>query len=228
MGSNPITSTSPDGAGRLVVPAGALHNRSVALPADPVPEPEAPHGRDEIRTAVLAAATTLFAERSPHAVSVREIAAAAGVQHSLVHRHFGTKDDLVREVLAAEGARISARAEAAGDPVEGIVAEFRQVMDDGVLLRAVARALLDGVRPGTFTQEHPAVRSLTELAAAATVDRPDRDPRVLVAFAVAAAAGWQIFEEWLWLATGLDRDPEQVRAEVADLLRELITGPPPG
>jgi AcrR family transcriptional regulator len=198
----------------------------MALPAEPVPGPDLPHGRDEIRAAVIAAATALFAERSPRAVSVREIAAAAGVQHSLVHRHFGTKDDLVREVLAAEGARIASRVEAAGDPVEGIVAEFRQVMDNGVLLRAVARALLDGVRPGTFTQEHPAIRSLIELTAAASVDRPDRDPRVVVAFSVAAAAGWQIFEDWLRLAADLDRDREEVRAEVAELLRELITGSP--
>jgi TetR/AcrR family transcriptional regulator, repressor for neighboring sulfatase len=207
--------------------AGRVHNRAVAPPADPIPGADAPHGRDEIRAAVLAAATALFAERSPRAVSVREIAAAAGVQHSLVHRHFGSKDDLVREVLAAEGARIASRVEAADDPAEGIVAEFRQVMDNGVLLRAVARALLDGVRPGTFTQEHPAIRSLIELAAAASTDRPDRDPRVVVAFGVAAAAGWQILEEWLLLAADLGgRDTEDVRAEVAELLGELITGAP--
>lgn len=197
----------------------------MALPAEPVPDPGAPRGRDEIRAAVLAAATRLFAERSPRVVSVREIATAAGVQHSLVHRHFGTKDDLVREVLAAEGARIAARVRRTDDPVDAVIGEFEEVMVDGVVLRALARALLDGVQPGTFTEEHPAIRSMVDLVGEVSAGRPDRDPRVVVAVAVATAAGWQIFEEWLRVATGLDRDRDEVRAEVAAMMRELVRAP---
>ena len=56
-------------------------------------------GREEVRAAVLAAAGELFAERGPSAVSVRDIASLAGVNHGLIHRHFGSKEGLLRETL---------------------------------------------------------------------------------------------------------------------------------
>lgn len=51
------------------------------------------------RDALLAAALELFAERGPAAVSLREVAARAGTNLGLIHRHIGSKRDLVAEVL---------------------------------------------------------------------------------------------------------------------------------
>src|SRR6201995_2115306 len=56
-----------------------------------------PMGKEEVVAAVLAAAGELFAEKGPAATSLREVAARAGVNHGLLHRHFGTK----RQLLAA-------------------------------------------------------------------------------------------------------------------------------
>ena len=56
-----------------------------------------PLGKQEVVAAVLAAASELFAEQGPAATSIREVAARAGVNHGLLHRHFGSK----RELLAA-------------------------------------------------------------------------------------------------------------------------------
>src|SRR6201997_2508907 len=56
-----------------------------------------PMGKDEVVAAVLEAASELFAERGPAATSIREVAARAGVNHGLLHRHFGSK----RQLLAA-------------------------------------------------------------------------------------------------------------------------------
>jgi TetR/AcrR family transcriptional regulator, repressor for neighboring sulfatase len=53
-----------------------------------------------VRRAAIDAATQLFAERGISAVSVREVAAEAGVNPSLVHRYVGGKDALLRAVLA--------------------------------------------------------------------------------------------------------------------------------
>lgn len=58
-----------------------------------------PTGRAEVAAAILEAATELFAERGPAATSIRDIAARAGVNHGLVFRHFGTKEQLVGAVL---------------------------------------------------------------------------------------------------------------------------------
>src|SRR5687768_4123329 len=61
-----------------------------------------PRGRAEIVAAVLRAATNLFAERGPAAVSLRDVAAAADVTLSLINRHIGNKHALLAAVLAAD------------------------------------------------------------------------------------------------------------------------------
>jgi AcrR family transcriptional regulator len=50
---------------------------------------------------VIEAATELFAERGPTAVSLREVAQAAHVNLGLIHRHIGSKSDLLAAVLRA-------------------------------------------------------------------------------------------------------------------------------
>ncbi|ABL80019.1 MULTISPECIES: TetR family transcriptional regulator [unclassified Nocardioides] len=51
-------------------------------------------GTPDTRAAILAAARELFAAQGYAGTSVRAIGAAAGVDASLVHHYFGTKDDL--------------------------------------------------------------------------------------------------------------------------------------
>ncbi|MFI6457361.1 TetR/AcrR family transcriptional regulator [Streptosporangium amethystogenes] len=64
---------------------------------------------EESRAELLAAAARLIRERGPDNVSLRQIAAAAGVAHGLVTHYFGTYAALVREVLMAENDRIEER-----------------------------------------------------------------------------------------------------------------------
>ena len=58
-----------------------------------------PVGRHAAVAAVLSAAADLFAERGPAATSVRDIVVRSGVNHGLVYRHLGTKEQLVGAVL---------------------------------------------------------------------------------------------------------------------------------
>ena len=48
-------------------------------------------GREQTTAAILDAAEKLFAARGFTAVTVRDIAAEAGVSHALVHRYLGSK-----------------------------------------------------------------------------------------------------------------------------------------
>lgn len=50
------------------------------------------------RTAILDAAARLFIEKGVAAVTTNEIAKAAGVTKSLIHHHFGSKEELWTEV----------------------------------------------------------------------------------------------------------------------------------
>ncbi|MET9326582.1 TetR family transcriptional regulator [Tsukamurella sp. NPDC003166] len=56
-------------------------------------------GKSDTRAEILAQARTLFAERGYPDTSVRAIAAAAGVDAALVHRFFGTKEQLFHACL---------------------------------------------------------------------------------------------------------------------------------
>lgn len=56
---------------------------------------------EETRAAIRAAALTLFAEHGFEGVALRDIAARAGVEHSLVRYHFTDKATLWREALRA-------------------------------------------------------------------------------------------------------------------------------
>ncbi len=50
-----------------------------------------PRGPDAVRNALIEATAKLCGERSPALVSVRDIAAEAGVNHGQVHHYFGSK-----------------------------------------------------------------------------------------------------------------------------------------
>ncbi|MGE5146083.1 MAG: TetR/AcrR family transcriptional regulator [Candidatus Eiseniibacteriota bacterium] len=51
-------------------------------------------GRSDSRTRLMQAAERLFAERGVRAVSIRDIAAEAGVNSALIAYHFGSKEEL--------------------------------------------------------------------------------------------------------------------------------------
>lgn len=55
--------------------------------------------RDERREQILSRARRLFSERTYSAVSMEEIAGAAGVARGLLHHYFGTKRELYLEVV---------------------------------------------------------------------------------------------------------------------------------
>ena len=82
-----------------------------------------PRGRDAVRAALLQAATELFALHGTEGVSVRDVAAHAGVNHGLVHRHFGSKDALVSEGMTDLQARLAAELPSGDAPLADLLRE---------------------------------------------------------------------------------------------------------
>lgn len=78
------------------------------------------------RDALLRAATELFTSQGFDRTSVREVAAAAGVDQALVFRYFGTKEDLLAAVLTAPGRALRAD----HGPDELLEAVLRQLFAD--------------------------------------------------------------------------------------------------
>src|SRR5262245_34914262 len=90
----------------------------------------------ETREALVDATLALLAEGG--AFSVRDVARRAGVNHGLVHRHFGSKEALVREAVTQVAAELHL---AHGRP--GVRA-FAVLRERPQLARLVARVCLDG------------------------------------------------------------------------------------
>lgn len=179
----------------------------------------APRGKVAVRRALLDAAAELFASRGAAAVSVRDIAAAAGVNHGLVHRHFGSKDTLRREVLADLTARMAER-----PPLDAVS------LTEGALempamdryFRMLARALLDGEPMDALQERFPVVAQfLSQLEQGQQEGgvRDDVSARLIAALGVSAALGWLLFSPFVVASLGLEGETRLPQKLVATWFR---------
>ncbi|MFE3758872.1 TetR/AcrR family transcriptional regulator [Nocardia tengchongensis] len=171
--------------------------------------------------AVLASATDLFAQRGPAATTVRDIAARAGVNHGLVFRYFGTKDQLIGAVLDHLGMEM-ATLQKTGASLEQLDAGFERQW------RVLARAILDGFPVGQLQKRFAGMQGLLEGALALHDD--DITARIALANAVAFQLGWRLFGPFLRAAAGIEDVAESdlreaVNAEMARIFRPAHSGP---
>jgi len=111
------------------------------------------------RQVILAAARELFAAHGVDGVSVRRIAAKAGVNHALVHRYFGAKHDMVAAILLAEGERMSSMGRPTADAATSLAA-LREVLlhaltEGRTSVLLMLRAEIDGLEPERMLREEP-------------------------------------------------------------------------
>jgi AcrR family transcriptional regulator len=182
------------------------------------------------RTALVAAARRLWAERGYAAVGTPEIVAEAGVTRGAMYHQFADKAALFRAVAEAVEAdltqRLSAEVVASGatDPVAALRAAV-----DGWLAAAdepeVRRVLLldgpvvlgwDGLRDVALAQGLGLTEALLRagMDAGALVERPTRPLAHVLIGALDEAA--------LYVATA--EDPAAARGEVGEVLHDLLDG----
>jgi TetR/AcrR family transcriptional regulator, repressor for neighboring sulfatase len=180
-----------------------------------------PHGRDQVRSAVLTATSALVAERGPDGFSVREIAARAGVNHALVHRHFGTKADVLEQMLAADAEAVVAAVVESGLPTSGkagaeVVAELLDLLADRPSYwRTLVHAVLDSPEAAL-----PGTASTTELFSGLWREGA-AERAVPTSVAGMTVLGWLIFGRFMTDATGADA--EAARRAVAEQVAALIS-----
>ena len=178
----------------------------------------------------MEAAAQLVAERSPAAVSVRDIATAAGVNHGLVHRYFGSKEALVRAALRASAAA-SVEHFAGGYRGGDLLERLRAASTDPASgWRLLAHCLLDGygdelVREGEFPGIDRFVDSWAEAQREGLI-RNDLDPADVARLVLAAMLGWLQFHEYIAASTHVvDGDAlDEIAAVLATLLRPTAGG----
>ncbi len=166
-------------------------------------------GREATTEAILDAAEQLFAQRGYTAVTVREIAAAAGVSHALVHRYLGPKEAVYRAMLER---RENIILNAAPD-VEDLISATRLMLKEAVqqrqYVKLLAHSALHGLSYDRTVGRFAATERLVELAEATAAAEGERrgadalDPRFVIASIVAMLIGWSAGREWLLRASGL-------------------------
>ncbi|WP_235676117.1 TetR/AcrR family transcriptional regulator [Mycolicibacter arupensis] len=171
--------------------------------------------REATIAAVLTHAAELFAERGPAATSIRDIGTRSGVNHGLLFRYLGTKDQLVKAVLNHLADDVAAAARA-GAPVTVIAAKTE------LQLRVVARATLDGFAVGRLQDRFPIAANLISQALSSHED--ERTGRMSAANVIALQLAWQLFEPLLRAATGTEDIPsdelqERLNTEIGRMLR---------
>jgi TetR/AcrR family transcriptional regulator, repressor for neighboring sulfatase len=189
------------------------------------------------RQAILAAARELFAARGVDGVSVRQIAAAAGVNHALVHRYFGAKRDMVGAILASEAEAMSSLNRADADEVEALET-LRGILEHVLTSRRTTlllmlRAEIDGLAPETLV-DGAAARPLGLLGdwlAAYGTGAAGADPGALAMVLGAAIFGLAALQPLLTVGAGLqDEGADEVRGRcigaIVDIAAAAVQGGP--
>lgn len=181
--------------------------------------------RDEVREDILRAAEELLATQAPSDVSLRQIARHGGFQHSLITRHFGSKDELVAEVVRRT---MSAYADAVGDtddPIDGFMKGLEHVASHPASFQTMARALMEGnhsaAGSGPFTAFNIHRERLRRRGAADSTGSIDLD--VLTVALMALTTGWAFTEDrWLRTAGYAEEDRDRVREQLSELISRLV------
>ncbi|MEA2102045.1 MAG: helix-turn-helix domain-containing protein [Thermodesulfobacteriota bacterium] len=187
---------------------------------------EKPHGRDEVITAILEAAAQLFAEHGVEAVSLREIAGQANINHGLIHRHFGSKENLRLAVQDHLAALIRDDIGTPSSAMDGAKRAIEALYRHEAFWRVLARTFLDGRFEGDVQSAFPFVWNQVELVKKEQENGQitrDADPRMIVAGGTAMTLGLLVFEKYILPGSHLDReDRQETISRIFDTWADLV------
>ncbi len=190
---------------------------------DPETHPAPPPAQRSTRETLLSSAVELFAQHGPATVSIRDIARHAGLNHGLLHRHFGSKQALVTEAIEVGVASLMPGALApAGLDIDQVV----QVMHrDPIPARLIARTLVDGLDISSVRIRYPVMDGVHALARRMPAEqRPVcvADPRIAAVATASMVGGSVIWGSSLRSASGFEGE---VQPALTNLSRHLLGVP---
>ncbi len=189
---------------------------------------------ERTKAAILESARRLFSEHNYKRVTMRDIAADAGVNHALVHRYFGTKEDVIHEILRREIDEMRARY--AGGPLQPLetIEDVRAMLTRTLTMRhdmiqLVVRSELAEFQPEKMLDEDfvPLERLVDWIARqqslAPQTDAPRKDPALVASIAGAGVFAFGSMSPWLMMIVGLKPEDYPLRQqEIIDLLVAFV------
>lgn len=164
------------------------------------------HGRDRpphSSQRLVEAARELLTERPAASLTVREIAARAGVQHTLIGRHFGSRDGLVAVVVLDTLSQFAAQVAEARDLTTAVRVGLDQFASNRALASGMAVFVLGRNVGGA--QRYPLADAYeAQLVRAGAPPDLARKTAVVV---IATMAGWAVGEHFWVAMAGRQNDP---------------------
>jgi AcrR family transcriptional regulator len=201
---------------------------SQPVPADKQPARK-PHGREEVVDSIINATLSLWTAQGPAELSMRSIASRAGVNYGLVHRHFGTKDAVIRATMERVVLR-SLEFIQGSDNLQSAVERILP-LSTGAHARLVAWATLQYVLDDVLPEDDVFLKAMRELAlrdrASSASDGllPEEATAatVRVGSLIAMLYGWRLFEPYLLRGLGLeDLDQAELGRYIRDDMMRVL------
>jgi AcrR family transcriptional regulator len=157
-----------------------------------------PYGREQVIESIIDATLELWSAKGPAEVSLRSIAARAGVNYGLVYRHFRTKEAVIRAAMD----RVVARSMHFTDDCTDLVDAMDSVLprSTGAHARLLAWAILQYFVDDILPAEDPFLQRLRDLAKSGLADDAqdaDTAAKVKAGSLLAMLYGWRLFEPYL-------------------------------
>lgn len=185
-------------------------------------------GRTAVEEALVVAACKMLAEEGPKAMSVRNVAAAAGVNHGQVHHYFGGK----RGLITAAVLRLAREHfEHANDRAEGnLVPPPLTLGEDSDYWHALVRLILDDDLEAATAEIDEGIsvprQVLTEFTGEKSPKKIPLEIRSMFATLIALELGWASLESYALTMSGIDlKDKGKARGyarEMAGILYDRL------
>ncbi len=177
-----------------------------------------------VKKRILEAAARLFAREGVKSVSTSRIAEEAGTNKALVFRYFGSKKELVAQILRRELSALKniyspVPGGASLENLRRLIVRF--VHTDQDLTKLVVRSELEGLAPETYI-EPGANRIASMLAGWIESQQADKnlpDAKNVAVMVMGALISLVAIEPWLFTSVGfMPEDYEKRREEIIDVM----------
>jgi AcrR family transcriptional regulator len=181
-----------------------------------------------VKSRILDVAAKLFSQHGVDSVSIRTIAAEAGINHSLVIRYFGSKDELVTAILRREISSLTGKysAKPGQETSEGlenlrsIFLNYLSANQDTVKL--IIRSGLDGLSPESYIDQNTE-RAANMLATWIESHQTEKElPDAKLVSIVVMGTLFSLVSIAPWLTTSVGFPPEGSDKRTEDIIDVLI------
>ena len=181
-----------------------------------------------VKDRILKVSTELFAKYGVNGVGIRRIAEEAGINHALIIRYFGSKDNLVAEILQREISKLTTSYPVRHqDQPTQTLANLRGILlhtliSDRDSMKLIVRFGLDGLPQEAYIggANERAANLIAKWIASQQARQPDKtlpDPRFVALTVVGSLFSLASIGPWLLSSVGLPQEDFEKRlADIVD------------